>query len=150
MIRDLSFLFPQPSPFNQVRLAWFRSKVPVLMAVDDAGQLVLWNLQLAQSENTSSAVISKLLHIEQSAWALAFHEQECLVAVGSNDHKIYVWDVRQWISGDSVDWESIEQSRVELIGHQHNVPAIGIDIFMITQEVHLLNAFVSFRILPGW
>jgi WD40 repeat protein len=99
-----------PSPINAIRIGEIGPEIYGLLAVDDAGQLIIWFMQ-----NINEEIPPLVFNCGVSAWSVASNGKRRLVAVGSNSHDIYLWNL-------GVDSKRRE-ARI-LRGHDNNIPSL--------------------------
>ena len=107
------------------------------MAVDDAGQIVIW---FTASLDSRQPIV---LSVDGSTWCIALHAEKYLLAVGTNHHDVVLFrlagdpsTLKQGQSLGSITQSSLTSTTQSsftstkqiLQGHEHNVPSVDFSL----------------------
>jgi WD40 repeat protein len=95
----------------------------VIVRVDDRGNVAVhFTLDFSREP--------LVLSVEMSAWAIDTHSQNNLLAIGANTHIISIFHLGMGVEG--MKWTSekpfsVIYPRLDLKGHEHNIPTVAFD-----------------------
>ncbi|KAI8071521.1 hypothetical protein BC940DRAFT_293065 [Gongronella butleri] len=120
------------SIFNAIKVGHLTPEMEVLVGVGDYGEVVVWHVDKMDFKGTGAhsrqpQVLWYTINGDNiSTWGIALHESG-LLAVSANDHVIQVYNLAKTLNLPNITNALGDKDRIELIGHEHNVPTIDID-----------------------
>eukprot|EP01118_Nematostelium_gracile_P018843 TRINITY_DN8520_c0_g1_i1.p1 TRINITY_DN8520_c0_g1~~TRINITY_DN8520_c0_g1_i1.p1 ORF type:complete len:279 (-),score=50.61 TRINITY_DN8520_c0_g1_i1:763-1599(-) len=98
------------SPINQIKIDLLDGNIPVLMTVDDGGEIRIIFIEDLQR---------KFLYFTNhgiSTWGCSISNSGLKIGVSANSHDITIWDLQG---------ATLQRERIVLSGHENNIPCVA-------------------------